>query len=191
MCVPNNAHKQLAVACLQILGYIPYLQGHPHDGALKWEKQQPGDPFLEHGPRQVLPSHSPSVPLSRCGKTERESLTYSCVVSAHNTCGLLEVAAFKKSLSCHLEEKCVTFLWPVHPASVGRCQSLLDSLKPSSKQTPIFLPVVSTDMHYTWTLMPRNLIYLSSPCWRRRTDILKTNNESDKTSQVTVMHSQP
>lgn len=38
--------------------------------------------------------------------------------------------------------------------------------------------------------MPRNLIYLSSPCWRRRADILKTNNESDKTSQVTLMHSQ-
>lgn len=147
MCVPNNAHEQLAVACLQILGYFPCLQGHPHDGAFKWEKQQPGDPFLEHGPWQVLPSHSPSVPLSGCGTTERESLTYSCVVSAHNMCGLLEVAAFKKSLSCHLEEKRMTFLWPVHPASVGRCQSLLDSLKPSSKQMSIFLPVVSTDMH--------------------------------------------
>ena len=147
MCVPNNAHAQMALVYIQILGYSPCFQGYPHDGAFKWEKQQPGDAFLEHGPWQVLPSHSPSAPRSRCGKTERESLTYSCVVSAYNTCGLSEVAAFKKSLSCHLEEKRVTLPWPVHHGSGGRCQSLPDSLKPSSKQMSIFLPVVSTDTH--------------------------------------------
>lgn len=50
-----------------------------------------------------------------------------------------------------------------------------------------FFTIVSTNLHQTQTLMPRNLIYLSFLLWRGRTDVLKTYSKADKTSQVTLV----
>lgn len=142
-------------------------------------EQKPKSPFSG-----TWPPANVTKSQSRCSsewdaERKRISALFLCAICYH-TRGLLKVAVFKKSLSCHLEESCVTFLWPVHHVSGGRCQSLLHSLKSSSRQMSIFLTVVSLQTCIRLpALMPRNLIYLSSLCWRRRTDILKANSRGD------------
>lgn len=57
------------------------------------------------------------------------------------------MAAFKKSLLCHEEEKGVSLFVTYVRVSVGRCQSLSDPLKSPSKQKSIFFTIVSTHLN--------------------------------------------